>query len=258
LKPNKSSQASVAPPEKSTHFGYTEVSEDEKNSMVRDVFSSVASHYDLMNDLMSVGIHRLWKMDLIRAINPVIGSNIVDVGGGTGDISLGILKKQECQVTVCDINEKMVYAGRDRAINRGMLNVPEWICGDATALPFPECYADVYVTAFCLRNVTRLEDVLLEARRILKPGGHFLCLEFSKVNLRLLAGLYDLYSFQVLPFLGQIVAGDRAAYQYLVESIRKFPNQETFSEMIVEAGLNEVSYRSLSGGIAAIHSAWRL
>ena len=170
MTPNKSRQASVAPAEKSTHFGYTEVTEDKKTSMVRDVFSSVASHYDLMNDLMSVGIHRLWKMDLIRAINPVIGCNIVDVGGGTGDISLGILKKQECQVTVCDINEKMVYAGRDRAINKGMLNVPEWVCGDATALPFPECYADVYVTAFCLRNVTRLQDVLLEARRILKPG----------------------------------------------------------------------------------------
>ena len=258
MKPNKSSQLGVATAEKSTHFGYTEVTEDKKTSMVRDVFSSVASHYDLMNDLMSVGIHRLWKMDLIRAINPVIGCNIVDVGGGTGDVSLGILKKRKCHVTVCDINEKMVYAGRDRAINKGVLNVPDWICGDAAALPFPECYADVYVTAFCLRNVTRLPDVLLEARRILKPGGHFLCLEFSKVNFQLLDGLYDIYSFQVLPFLGQIVTGDRAAYQYLVESIRKFPNQDTFSEMIVEAGLDEVSYRNLSGGIAAIHSAWRL
>ena len=152
----------------------------------------------------------------------------------------------------------MVYAGRDKAINKGVLNAPEWICSDAAALPFPECYADVYVTAFCLRNVTRLEDVLIEARRILKPGGHFLCLEFSKVNLRLLDALYDLYSFQVLPFLGQIIAGDREAYQYLVESIRGFPNQETFSEMIFKAGLDQVSYRNLSGGIAAIHSAWRL
>ena len=258
LKPNKSSQASVATAEKNTHFGYTEVTEDKKTSMVRDVFSSVASHYDLMNDLMSVGIHRLWKMDLIRAISPVIGCNIVDVGGGTGDISLGILKKKKCQVTVCDINEKMVYAGRDKAINKGVLNAPEWICSDAAALPFRECYADVYVTAFCLRNVTRLEDVLIEARRILKPGGHFLCLEFSKVNLGLLDALYGLYSFQVLPFLGQIIAGDREAYQYLVESIRRFPNQETFSEMIFKAGLDQVSYRNLSGGIAAIHSAWRI
>ena len=258
LKQNKGRQPRTAPAEPSTHFGYTEVTEDKKASMVHDVFSSVASHYDLMNDLMSVGIHRRWKMDLIRAINPAIGYNIVDVGGGTGDISLGVLKKKICQVTVCDINEKMVHVGRDKAINKGVLNVPNWICGDAAALPFPESYADVYVTAFCLRNVTRLEDVLFEARRILKPGGHFLCLEFSKLNLRFLDGLYDLYSFEVLPFLGQIVAGDRSAYQYLVESIRKFPNQETFSEMIVEAGLNQVSYRNLSGGIAAIHSAWRL
>ena len=244
--------------EKTTNFGYQNVDETKKTALVNDLFVSVAPRYDLMNDLMSAGIHRFWKADLIRSIKPTPGKKIVDVGGGTGDISLGILDKATCHVTVCDINDKMLTVGRDRAINRGELNHPDWICGDAEWLPLPEGYADIYVTAFCLRNVTRLENVLQEARRILKPGGHFLCLEFSKVTLPHLSSLYDLYSFHVLPLLGQIVTGHRDAYQYLVESIRKFPAQEEFADMISKAGLDQVSYRDISGGIAAIHSAWRL
>ena len=240
------------------HFGYSNVTQENKTSMVNAVFSSVAPRYDLMNDLMSLGIHRIWKKELIRNIILTPDLNVVDVGGGTGDISLGIRRKKACQITVCDINEKMLSVGRDRAINHGYLNNPEWICGDAASLPFPECYADVYVSAFCLRNVTKLEQSLKEARRILKPGGHFLCLEFSKIDFQLFEDLYDLYSFQVLPFLGKVVAGDRSAYQYLVESIRNFPTKSAFAEMILNANFNQVSFRALSGGIAAIHSAWRI
>ena len=241
-----------------THFGYRKVAATNKTSMVRHVFESVAPHYDLMNDLMSGGIHRIWKLDLIREIRPQPGMKIVDVGGGSGDISIGILNKAACHVTICDINEEMLTIGRDRAINCGRLNSPDWICGDAESLPLPESYADVYVTAFCLRNVTRLEPALRDARRLLKPGGHFLCLEFSKVALPLISNLYDLYSFKVLPLLGQMVTGNRDAYQYLVESIRKFPHQKDFAKMISKAGLDQVSYRDVSCGIAAIHSAWRL
>ena len=167
-----------------TNFGFLEVTEDEKTLMVGNIFSSVAARYDLMNDLMSAGIHRLWKSDLIRAINPVPGLKIVDVGGGTGDVAFGILKNCACHVTICDINEEMISVGRDRSINKGHLENPAWICGDAAALPIPECYADVYVTAFCLRNASKLQTALREARRILKPGGHFVCLEFSKFDLK--------------------------------------------------------------------------
>lgn len=258
LGPYKINRTKRTPPGNSTHFGFANVTEDKKTSMVRDVFSSVATRYDLMNDLMSGGIHRLWKKELVRSVNPKPGLNIIDVGGGTGDVSFGILRKGACRVTVCDINEEMLSVGRDRAINRGQLNGPKWICGDATSLPFPECSTDVYVSAFCLRNVTRLEQSLREARRVLKPGGHFLCLEFSKINFQPFEILYDLYSFRVLPILGQMVAGDRAAYQYLVESIRRFPTKKDFAKMILSAGLDQVTYRELSGGIASIHSAWRL
>lgn len=226
--------------------------------MVRDVFQSVAPHYDLMNDLMSGGIHRIWKSDLIREIRPQPGMKIVDVGGGSGDISLRILNKTSCRVTICDINDVMLTVGRDRAINCGQLNGPDWVCGDAESLPLPGGYADVYVTAFCLRNVTRLDSALRDACRVLKPGGHFLCLEFSRVILPIMSNLYDLYSFKMLPLLGQMVTGNRDAYQYLVESIRKFPHQEEFATMISRAGLDQVSYRNVNFGIAAIHSAWRL
>lgn len=241
-----------------TDFGFRKVSEPEKTSLVREVFDQVAPRYDLMNDLMSGGIHRIWKAELIRRIKPTTEMTIADIGGGTGDIAFGCLKKGAERVAVCDINEEMLQVGRDRAIDRGLLNGVDWICGNAENLPFESGSVDTYVTGFCLRNVTRLERALGEARRVLKPGGHFLCLEFSRVALPLLSGLYDAYSFQVLPLLGQMVAGDRDAYQYLAESIRRFPPQDDFAEMINDAGLDQVSYSNVTGGIAAIHSAWRL
>ena len=258
MKPDDLNRPKRVSEELDAQFDFTNLTDENKTSMVSKIFSSVAPRYDLMNDLMSLGIHRIWKRELIRNINLVPGLKIVDVGGGTGDISLGIMKKIACHVTVCDINEKMLSVGRNRAINRGHLNGPDWICGDSASLPIPECYADVYVSAFCLRNVTNLEKSLKEARRILKPGGHFLCLEFSKIDTQVFEYLYDLYSYQIIPFLGKVVAGDRAAYQYLVESIRRFPTKSAFAEMILDADLNQVSFRKLSGGIATIHSAWRL
>jgi len=241
-----------------THFGFRNVSADEKTSLVRDVFNSVAPKYDLMNDLMSGGIHRLWKADLIRAIAPRDGQAILDLGGGTGDIAFGVLAKANCDVTVCDINAEMLVVGRDRGVDRGLLDGPQWTCGNGEQLPIPDSSMDIYVSAFCLRNVTRLHKALGEARRILKPGGHFLCLEFSTVALPLLSEIYDRYSFEVLPLLGQVVAGDKESYQYLAESIRRFPDQENFAAMIEEAGLDQVTYQNVSAGIAAIHSAWRI
>jgi len=241
-----------------THFGYRDVSADEKTSLVRDVFNSVAPKYDLMNDVMSGGIHRLWKSDLIRSIAPRAGQSVLDLGGGTGDIAFGILSKAACDVTVCDINAEMLMVGRDRGVDRGFLEGPQWTCGNAEQLPIPDNCMDVYVSAFCLRNVTHLQNSLKEARRVLKPGGRFLCLEFSTVALPLLSKLYDLYSFQVLPLLGQVVAGDKYSYQYLAESIRRFPGQDAFAAMIESAGLSQVSYQNVSAGIAAIHSAWRI
>ena len=211
-----------------------------------------------MNDLMSGGIHRLWKADLIRAIRPRNGLAVLDVGGGTGDIAFGVLATAGCNVTVCDINAEMVAVGRDRAVDRGLLSEPFWTCGNAEQLPVSDETMDVYVTAFCMRNVTHLPTALQEAKRVLKPGGHFLCLEFSTVALPLLSEIYDLYSFQVLPILGQMVAGDRDSYQYLAESIRRFPNQAAFASRITDAGLEQVRHQNVSGGIAAIHSAWRL
>jgi len=244
--------------DKMTHFGFRDVAEDEKASLVGDVFRSVAPRYDLMNDLMSLGVHRLWKAALMDLLKPRPGMRLLDVGGGTGDMALRFLKRGGERVTVCDINEDMLATGRDRAMDRGILDGIEWITGDAEALPVPDSSYDAYVTAFCIRNVTHIERALAEARRALKPGGRFFCLEFSHVTLPGLEQLYDAYSFQVLPVLGQLVAGDREAYEYLVQSIRRFPDARTFAGMIEDAGLEQVRVRTLSGGIAAIHSAWRI
>ena len=243
---------------KDTHFGYQRVSTSEKTSMVHEVFSSVANQYDLMNDLMSFGIHRIWKSDLLKMIKSSTKLKIVDIGGGTGDISHGISKKMACELTLIDINPEMLSVGRDREINHGKLNNIKWICGNAEMLPFSDNYADIFVTAFCLRNVTNLKKSLLEANRILKPGGRFFCLEFSKVTLPIFKQLYSQYSFKLLPMLGQTITGNREAYQYLVESIQNFPDQRAFSEMILEAGLTHVKYRTLTCGIATIHSAWQI
>jgi len=225
---------------------------------VRGVFDSVVPHYDLMNDLMSLGVHRLWKRAMLDWLAPRPGMTLLDVGGGTGDIGFSFLKRGGDSVQVVDVNTEMLAHGWAKAIDRGVLDGIEWIHGDAEALPIDDASVDSYTTAFGIRNVTHIERALTEARRALKPGGRFLCLEFSRVAVPLLDRLYDAYSFKVLPALGGLVAGDREAYQYLVESIRRFPDQNRFAGMIADAGLGQVKVRNLSGGIVAIHSAWRI
>jgi demethylmenaquinone methyltransferase / 2-methoxy-6-polyprenyl-1,4-benzoquinol methylase len=239
--------------------------EQEKASLVRAIFDRVAPRYDQMNDLMSGGIHRRWKSEMVAQLKPRPGQVLIDSAGGTGDIALRALPRLAPpavegggRVIVCDASERMLALGRDRAIDRGLLAGIEWICADAEMLPIADRSADLYTIAFGLRNVSRIAVALAEARRVLRPGGHFLCLEFTPAVMPLVQPLYDLYSFRVVPLLGQIVAGDRDAYTYLVESIRRFPGQTALSKMIVAAGLEQVKFRNLTGGIAALHSAWRL
>jgi demethylmenaquinone methyltransferase / 2-methoxy-6-polyprenyl-1,4-benzoquinol methylase len=243
-----------------THFGYQTVAENEKVHLVRGVFDSVASKYDLMNDLMSAGVHRLWKAAMVNTLAPRAGEAFIDVAGGTGDIATRILARvnDEAAVTVCDINHEMISVGRDRALDGGRLAGIEWVCGNAESLPFPDMSFDAYTIAFGLRNVTHIDAALQEARRVLKPGGRFLCLEFSRVVVPLLDKFYDAYSFTVLPTLGSLVTGDSGAYRYLAESIRKFPAQNELLARMASAGLRHGKVRNLSGGIAALHSGWRI
>ena len=240
-------------------FGERAVEPDEKTDLVRGVFSSVASRYDLMNDLMSGGIHRIWKSRFIAAIRPRPGERLLDVAGGTGDISMKFLAAagQGAGATICDLSEDMVRVGRDRAIDRGRVAGLDFVVGNAESLPVADASVDVYTIAFGLRNVTRIDPALAEARRVLKPGGRFFCLEFSRVVLPVLRRIYDAYSYAAIPRLGALVAGDRDSYQYLVESIRKFPEQPALAERMTEAGLSRASWQNLSGGIAAIHTGWR-
>jgi len=250
----------------SRFFGYREVDPREKAGLVRQVFDAVAPKYDLMNDLMSGGIHRLWKDQLVAQVRPRPGETFVDVAGGTGDVALRILARaggtgpggNGTHVHMVDINEQMLRVGRDRAIDRGILCGLDFIVGDAERLPLKDCSVDAYTIAFGLRNVTRIDAALEEARRVLKPGGRFFCLEFSQVRLPLLRELYDTYSFTVLPRLGRMVAGDAEAYRYLAESIRQFPDQPTLAKRMEAAGLHRARWTNLTGGIAAIHTAWRI
>jgi demethylmenaquinone methyltransferase/2-methoxy-6-polyprenyl-1,4-benzoquinol methylase len=243
-------------------FGFRDVPEAEKEGLVREVFSSVAARYDLMNDLMSAGVHRIWKDAAVEWLNPRPGWKSIDVAGGTGDIAFRIVdmvraRGGEAAVTVCDINENMVGEGKRRADAKGEAAIT-WTVGDAEALPAPDNSFDSYTIAFGIRNVTHIEKALVEARRVLKPGGRFLCLEFSHVDVPGLDTIYDAYSFKLLPKMGDWVAKDAESYRYLAESIRRFPSRETFARMIEAAGLGQVKVRTLSGGIAAMHSAWRL
>lgn len=238
-------------------FGYREVPEDEKNALVGRVFSSVARRYDLMNDFMSAGVHRLWKDAAVAWLNPQPRWTVVDAAGGTGDIAFRIASRApKVKIIVCDINAEMLEQGKQRARKHSQANI-EWMCADAENLPLADNMADAYTIAFGIRNVTHIDKVLAEAFRVLKPGGRFLCLEFSKPAPGLDI-LYDRYSFAVLPRLGQLVARDGEAYRYLAESIRRFPAQKPFARMIEAAGFAQVTFRNLSGGIAAMHSGWKV
>lgn len=241
-------------------FGFRCVSEHEKPGLVRDLFDRVAGRYDLMNDLMSGGVHRLWKREMVAWLAPRPGMAVLDVAGGTGDIARRVLEAMqgEGRVIVCDASERMVDAGRERAWNGGLVGGIDWVVGDAEALPLPARSVDAYTVGFGIRNLTRIERGLEEARRVLRPGGRFLCLEF---NARPHAGverLYEAYSFGVIPWLGAAVAGQRDAYAYLVESIRRFPPPERLAAMMEDAGFGGVRVRPLSAGIATLHSGWRV
>lgn len=245
--------------EKTTHFGERVVPEDEKAGLVHDVFSSVASKYDVMNDVMSVGIHRLWKDAMMDWLAPRDGQRLLDVAGGTGDIAFRFLRRAPgASAVVTDMTEPMLIEGRKRAEAEAFADRLNWVTGDAMALPFDDSSFDVYTISFGIRNVTRIEDALSEAYRVLKPGGRLMVLEFSQLPNTGLQQLYDLYSFNVIPRMGQMIAGDRDSYQYLVESIRRFPDQDRFATMIENAGFGQVKYRNLSMGIAALHSGWKL
>lgn len=257
-----------------TSFGFKEVREEEKSQMVGNVFSNVASSYDLMNDLMSAGLHRLWKDRLVSKLHPFAGMKHLDVAGGTGDVAFRILEtinsinrrvmlesleddlQQETQIYICDINPNMLNVGKKRALQRGFGEDKSliWVEGDAEALSFQDGSMDGYTIAFGIRNVTHIEKALSEAYRVLKRGGRFLCLELSHVEVPFFKQLYDYYSFSVIPAMGELVAGDKQSYQYLVESIRRFPPQEKFASMIADAGFQKVEYENLVGGVVAIHS----
>ncbi|XP_063769186.1 2-methoxy-6-polyprenyl-1,4-benzoquinol methylase, mitochondrial [Pseudophryne corroboree] len=279
---------------KETHFGFQTVPEEEKGERVYRVFESVAQKYDVMNDSMSLGVHRLWKDWLVRLMNPTPGTQLLDVAGGTGDVAFRFvnyiraqreklirseLKWQQnlswsdisksysqeqqgslmgSQAVVCDINKEMLKVGKQRSLQLGYSEGLSWVAGDAEELPFADEKFDIYTIAFGIRNVTHIDKALEEAYRVLKPGGRFLCLEFSQVNNPLVSRLYDLYSFQVIPVLGEVIAGDWKSYQYLVESIRRFPPQEEFKEMIEDAGFFKVNYHNLTSGVVAVHSGFKL
>ena len=245
--------------ERTTHFGYQTVPEATKADRVRGVFNSVASRYDIMNDLMSAGVHRLWKDAMMDWLAPRPGQRLLDVAGGTGDIAFRFLRRAgEAHATVLDLTEPMLVEGRKRAEAERLSDRLDWLVGDAMALPFEDASFDVYTISFGIRNVTRPEVALAEAYRVLRPGGRLMVLEFSEVPVPLLRRAYDAYSFNVIPAMGEMVTGDRDSYQYLVESIRRFPDQETFLAMIRAAGFGNAAYRNLTLGVAALHSGWKL
>ncbi|MEM7317502.1 MAG: bifunctional demethylmenaquinone methyltransferase/2-methoxy-6-polyprenyl-1,4-benzoquinol methylase UbiE [Pseudomonadota bacterium] len=246
-------------PENTTHFGFETVPESDKAGRVRGVFNSVASKYDIMNDVMSMGIHRVWKDAMMDWLAPRAGQHLLDVAGGTGDISFRFLKRAgHGHATVLDLTEPMLIEGRKRAEAEQMAQSLDWVVGDAMELPFEDNSFDAYTISFGIRNVTRPQDALNEAFRVLRPGGRLMVLEFSQLPNDAMQKLYDLYSFNVIPRMGQMIAGDRESYQYLVESIRRFPDQDTFLSMIRAAGFGNAKYRNLSLGIAALHSGWKL
>ena len=239
-------------------FGFKTVPRGQKAALVREVFDSVAGKYDVMNDLMSLGVHRLWKREFLTALDPRPNYTLLDLAAGTGDITFGWLKRGGGKVVMSDINASMLNVGRDRATANGYLGDIEFLVTDAEAIPLPDASFDRISMAFGLRNCTNKQKVIEEAFRLLRPGGRFLVLEFSKLQIAGLEKLYDAWSFQALPKFGGVIAKDSASYQYLAESIRMFPPQEELKRMFEAAGFERVSYRNLSGGIAAIHAGWKL
>ena len=249
--------------EADTHFGEKTVPLADKQGLVDDVFHSVARRYDLMNDLMSGGLHRAWKDALVSAVHPPKGDRpfaLLDLAGGTGDVAFRVVEAggPNVRVTVCDINAEMLTVGHERAIERGYDDVVTFEQGNAEELPYPDRQFDCVTIAFGIRNVPRIERALEQAFRVLRIGGRFLCLEFSSVDLPGLSSLYDVYSYNVIPRIGEAVTGDREAYQYLVESIRKFPKPPVFATMIEAAGFRRVSFSSMTAGVVALHSGWKL
>jgi demethylmenaquinone methyltransferase/2-methoxy-6-polyprenyl-1,4-benzoquinol methylase len=245
-----------------TSFGFRRVAAEARQGLVNDVFSTVARRYDLMNDLMSAGLHRLWKDDLVAWLAPPKSErpfHLIDVAGGTGDIAERVLAAggSGCRVMLCDISPEMVSLARSRLGRSLAAERAAFAIGNAEVLPFPDKSFDAYTVAFGIRNVTHINRALAEAYRVLKTGGRFLCLEFSTCEVPLLDRLYDFHSFEVIPRLGALTAGSADAYRYLVESIREFPRQEEFADLIRAAGFGRVAYRNLTGGIAALHSGWR-
>lgn len=246
--------------DKNKPFGFKNVSALEKPSLVQSVFSSVAKSYDIMNDIMSMGVHRYWKSEFVKLVQPFPGMKMIDMAGGTGDISFRVLDEAKqfnppVSITLCDYNQDMLTEGRRKAINQGRLENIDYVNCDAANLPFNDHSFDVYTISFGLRNVTEIEQGLREANRVLKPGGRFYCLEFSKVQSKTIEKLYDFYTFQIIPKMGGLIAKDKAAYQYLVESIARFPEQTILASMISEAGFDHVTWRNMTDGIVAIHSA---
>lgn len=251
-------QSGAGQPGETAWFGDRPVAVPEKAPLVRAVFDSVADRYDVMNDLMSGGVHRLWKAAFVDRLAPRGNMAVLDVAGGTGDIASRILERApDARIIVADINERMLRVGRNRAIDRGLWKDFRYVTADAEKLPVQDRTMDAYTIAFGLRNVTNIDAALAEARRVLKPGGRFMCLEFSRVVVPGLDLLYQSWS-KLIPVIGQRVAGDRDSYQYLVESIRRFPPQQELADRMKSVGFERVSVRNLSGGIAAIHEGWRL
>ena len=244
---------------KETHFGFETINEKEKAGRVQGVFNSVASKYDVMNDVMSLGVHRIWKDMMMDWLAPRSDQKLLDVAGGTGDIAFRFLKRSGFgHATVLDLTSSMLTEGQNRAEAEQMVNQIDWVVGDAMHLPFEDNVFDVYTISFGIRNVTRPQEALEEAYRVLKPGGRIMVLEFSQIPVPLGQWFYDRYSFNFIPKIGEIITNDRHSYQYLVESIRKFPDQETFLGMIKSAGFENSKYRNLSLGIACLHSGWKI
>ena len=244
---------------KYTDFGFSRVKSKDKSNLVKKIFENVSGRYDLMNDFMSLGIHRVWKKSMLDWLAPRRGQSLIDVAGGTGDIAFNFIKRAKtgANATILDLTESMMIEGKKKTIDLPEESQINWVCGDAMRMPFCDSTFDVYTISFGIRNVTNISKTLSEAYRVLKPGGRLMILEFSSVNNDLISWIYDKYSFNIIPKLGEFVSNDRESYQYLVESIRKFPNQEKFSEMIINEGFRKVKYRDLTFGIAALHSAWK-